>query len=175
MDADESAVDWARLAQISSRRGFKRLVAVALILAGSAPAIALVVIRTPGYGDAPLIATLLVAVPAAVLLLWTMRDREGQYARELTMWVRSASRSEVELPADAQAAFHDLLDGPGSFATAALDVRDALSPLVAAPGLLPVRMAVYRFWYPIAWVAISVILVVAFFVVTAFGPPVPLG
>lgn len=170
MDADRSGLNWDQLAQICSRRGFKRLVAVALILAGCVPAIALVIVRTPTAGDSLLVGTLVVAVPTLVLLLWSKRDREGQSARELAMWVRTASRSGVQLPAEAQAAFRDLLIGPQWFETAARDVRESLTPLVAAPGLLALRIAVYRNWYPVLWLVISVLFAVAFFGISLFAP-----
>ena len=170
MDADRSELDWGRLAQICAQRGFKRIFAVGLILVSCVPAAALVIVRTPTGSDSVLIAALVVMVPTGVLLLWSRRDREGQSARELLMWVRTASRSEVELPAEAAATFRDLLEGPHWFETAARDVRESLTPLVAAPGLLPLRIAIYRSWYPVLWLVISLLFVVAFFAISLFAP-----
>jgi hypothetical protein len=174
MEVDDPHSYQEKLAQ-SSRRGFRRRVAIALIVVGLVPVTALVLIRPPTPADAVLIATLFVLVPAAALLLWTVRDREARAARELVMWLRSASKSDVELPADAQAAFGDMSDQAQSLSETAEEVREALAPLVTAPGILAVRIAIYRFWYPILWVFLSLLVIGLYLAAITFGPPIPLG
>jgi hypothetical protein len=175
MDVDEPRGFRKDLAKLWARRGFRRRVAAGIIIVGLIPVTALVLIRPPTAADAPLIAAMFVFLPAALLLVWTVRDREAQAARELVMWLRSVSKSDVELPAEAAAAFGDPSDRPPSLSETAEEVREALAPLVTAPGVLAVRIAIYRFWYPILWLVLSLLVIGLYAAATAFGPPIPLG
>ena len=92
-DAPYQPDDLERLQEYARKRGYRRFMALALFLAGCVPAL-LVVLATQGRsGSLPLVAALLVIVPTALLLFWTYRDRDGQDARELGMWVRTFRRA----------------------------------------------------------------------------------
>jgi hypothetical protein len=168
---DPAAAERARLIEVASKRGYNRTVAVALSLAGLLPAAALAVTRPPGFDSTWLIAALFVLVPAIVLYLWVRRDPEGQDARELVMWLRTTTRSDdIDLPPAAVQAFADMASGEASIAETVDDTRDALTSMVSTPGSLANRINVFRNWYPVIWVASSLILVVVYFVFTLFTP-----
>jgi hypothetical protein len=147
-------------------RGFRRWVAIGIGVIGVIPAIAVAAFPRPGTDSAPLIAALVAFGPAALLLVWTVRDRDGQAARELVMWLnsmrRAAARESVDIPLD------DLPPTPrggelgrANLQSQALEYRDALEPLVANRRALAVRIAIYRYWYVVLWLVLSVVFAVA--------------
>lgn len=173
MGAMEASDDASRLGQLigmCSKRGFRRLPPIALVLMGLIPALILTEGRVPGQQELPLIGFIFVLGPALLLVRWTMRDRSGQGARELVMWLRVLSRSESQIPPKVNSALKQLSAEPTPFDETALDVRDALAPLVASPGTLSVRITIYRFWYAVLWAVLGTLLVVAYAVLLASAP-----
>ena len=150
----------------AQKRGFRRWVAVGIGLVGSIPAIAVAALARPDTDPVPLLAALLAFGPAALLIVWTVRDQHGRAARELVMWLnslrRAAAKDAVDLP------FDDLPDTPRAielerldFRSLALEYREVLEPLVANRPALSIRIAIYRYWYVAVWLLLSVILAAA--------------
>ena len=163
-----------QLANVSQRRGFSKAVPVGLMVAGLLPALLLTVSRPPGYEGALYIAVLVVCGPAALLSAWTLADRQGQAAREVVMWISAVGRgsrmneSGRSEPSRAETALSKLetgsLDDEQLEVTAA-SMRDALAPLVSSPRSFKARLYLYRFWYPFAWIILTVPVVVLYFAV----------
>ncbi len=96
-------------------------------------------------GSIPLIAGLLIIGPTALLLIWTLRDRDAQNARELGMWVRvvqragefgSGGRIRRELPDVPIAAEIDRIN----LRDTADEYSETLTPMIANPGVLSLRV-----------------------------------
>ena len=163
--------DLERLANYARSRGFRRTVAAAIFLIGSIPAALLIVLRPPTSGDVLLVALMLVFVPTALLLLWTTRDSEGQAGRELTMWLNSVRRATTDDEAPARLPFDELPDVPPDneldrirLSETALEYRETFGPMAAAPAL-GARIAVYRYWYVVLALVLTVLLSIGLFFV----------
>ncbi len=168
--------DLERLAAYARQRGFKQRVAVAIFLIGCLPALIVILLRPPAGGGELLVGALLAFTPAALLLLWTVRDRRGQDAREIVMWLRVVDRAVSsapwaipykELP---DVAPDDELDRV-SLRDLAVDLRETIGPLVAGGGL-NVRIGVQRFWYPVQALIVGLFAAVIVVVVLS-GLPRP--
>jgi hypothetical protein len=156
------------LLAFAQKRGFRNFVAVAIAAVGCLPGLAVALLRPAGpVGNTEmlLIGAIFVFVPTAMLVLWAYRDVGGRAARELVMWLRTVRRAMTDDPPAIAAT--DLPDVPRkdelghtSLVELARDFRDYLEPLVASPGVLGVRIAIYRWWYALIWVVSSVVLVI---------------
>src|SRR5262245_49594731 len=114
---------YEQLLKLLSKRGFSRLSAILLITVGLIPAVLLTLTRNPGTDDTLLIAGLFVLAPAVLLVRGAMRDRDGQGARELVMWVRVVSKApEHDIPRGLQQDFDQLTTDNPQFAEVALEV-----------------------------------------------------
>jgi hypothetical protein len=152
----------------AQKRGFRHIVAVAIAAVGCIPGLIVALLRPAGpVGNTEmlLIGAIFVFVPTALLVLWTYRDSAGRSARELVMWLRTVRRAMTDDPP--AIARNELPDVPAkqelgrvSLVELARDFRDYLEPLVASPGILGVRIAIYRWWYVLIWVVSSILLVV---------------
>jgi hypothetical protein len=152
----------------AQKRGFRHLIAVAIAAVGCVPGLLVALLRPAGpvgNVDMLLIGAIFVFVPAALLVLWTYRDVAGRAARELVMWLRTVRRAMSDDPP--AIARDELPDVPRTSGTErvplvelARDFREYLEPLVASPGILGVRIAIYRWWYVLIWVVSSVVLVI---------------
>ena len=159
----------------AEKRGFRNLVVVAIVAVGCIPGLIVALLRPAGpVGNAEvlLIGAIFVFVPSALLILWTYRDVAGRSARELVMWLRTVRRAMTDEPPGI--AKDDLPEVPakadlGRVSTVELarDFREYLEPLVASPGTLAARIAIYRWWYVLIWVVSSVVLVIG---VLLFAP-----
>jgi hypothetical protein len=166
MEAATNETRYQRLLKLLSQRGFSRLSAILLVTVGLIPAVLLTLTRNEATDDTLLIAGLFVLVPAVLLVRAAMRDRDGQGARELVMWVRVLSKSEPwQIPGGIDRDLDQLTTDNPQFAEVALEVRDQLAPLVGAPTSLAIRIAIYRYWYAIIWTIIALVLVVAYFLI----------
>jgi len=170
-DAPYQQDDLERLQEYTRKRGYRRFTALALFLAGCIPALLAVLVTQGRSSTLPLIAALLVVVPTGVLYLWTYRDRDGQDARELGMWVRTVRRAREsggvgrilrELPDVPDAHEIDRIDLDDT----ATEYRDTLTPLVSNPGVLRVRIAIYRNWYVVGSLLITVLAALTLLVVS---------
>jgi hypothetical protein len=167
-------VDLERLAAYARRVGFRRNVAATIFLIGCLPAAAVLVLRGPSGEAAPLIAALLLFTPAALLLIWTTRDRVAQDAREIVMWLRVIDRASTSAPW--LIPHRDLPDVPPDdelprvrLDDVATELRETISPLVAGGGL-SARIFIQRFWYPIQALVVSGIVAI---VVLVLLPALP--
>jgi hypothetical protein len=152
----------------AQKRGFRHLIAVAIVAVGCVPGLIVALLRPPvsiDNAEMALIGAIFVFVPTALLILWTYRDVTGRAARELVMWLRTVRRAMTEEPP--AIARDDLPEVPGKeelgrvpLVELARDFREYLEPLVASPGILGVRIAIYRWWYVLIWVISSVLLVI---------------
>jgi hypothetical protein len=166
MEATTKESRYEQLIRLCSGRGFSRLSAVLLVTVGLIPAVLLTLTRSPTNDDTLLIAGLFVLVPTVLLVRAAMRDRDAQGARELVMWLRVVSKAEPwQVPQGLDRDFNQLTTDNPQFAEVALEVRDQLAPLVGAPTTLAIRIAIYRYWYAIIWIVISLILVGVYLVV----------
>src|SRR5690349_21054294 len=140
-DPVEEIDDFARLAEFTEKRGYRRWTAIVIFLIGCIPAL-LAALATQGLnGSLPLIAVLLIVGPTALLLIWTVRDRDAQHARELGMWVRVVQRAGEfgvgsklrrdlpEVPVQEEIDRINLND-------TATEYRETLTPMIASPGIL---------------------------------------
>ena len=169
-----------RLARVSRQRGFSKAVPIGLMVAGLLPALLLTISRAPGNDLALLISSLIVLGPAALLLAWTLADRQGQAARELVMWLsavgrgsRSNESSGQSTPSRAESALSTVAltsedDEPLEMTAASM--HGALAPLVSSPRSLKARIYLYRFWYPVAWTVLTVPVVVLFLAIISLTP-----
>jgi hypothetical protein len=165
--------DLERLQEYAQKRGYRRFTALALFLAGCVPALLVALVTQGRGGSLLLIAALLVVGPTGVLLIWTYRNREGQEARELGMWVRTVRRSRESGGVDR--ILRELPDVPDAneidrieLDDTATEYRETLTPLVSNPGILSVRIAVYRYWYVVGSLLITSLAAVTLIV---FSPP----
>ena len=167
--------DYARLGEFTQQRGYSRWKAIAIFLVGCIPAL-LVAMATQGRnGTVPIIAVLLVVGPTLLLLIWTLRDRKGQDARELGMWVRVVQRAgefgvgaklRRELP---EVPVQEEVDRINLHDTAT-EYRETLTPMIASPGVLGVRITAYRYWYVVGSLVITVIAALTLVIVgPSFG------
>ncbi|HUR16108.1 MAG TPA: hypothetical protein VMZ33_02375 [Candidatus Limnocylindrales bacterium] len=161
--------DLERLANYARSRGFRRYVAITLLVIGCVPALLIVLLRPPVGQGTILVAALLIFTPAALLLLWTVRDGEGQAAREVVMWLRVIDRAVTSapwlVPYKELPAVPDDSELPRvRMGDLAVDLRETISPLVASGGLT-FRILVQRFWYPLQALALGLLLAVALTVV----------
>lgn len=154
--------DLERLADYARQRGFKRNVATTIFLIGTLPASPVVLLRPPATDGILLIAALLVFTPVALVLVWTVRDREGQAAREVVMWLRVIDRAVTTAPWAIP--YKELPDVPPDeelprvrLDEFAVELREAIGPLVSGGGL-NVRIGVQRFWYPVQALALGLLL-----------------
>jgi hypothetical protein len=168
-DAPYQPDDLERLQEYARQRGYKRFTALGLFLAGCVPAL-LAVLATQGR-SLPVIAAFLVIGPTVVLLAWTYRDRGAMEARELGMWVRTVRRARESGGVDR--ILRELPDVPDAneidrinLADTATEYRDALTPLVSNPGVLSLRIAVYRNWYVVGSLVITLLAAVTLIVVS---------
>ena len=170
-DSPNQQDDLERLQEYTRKRGYRRFKALALFLAGCVPALLAVLVTQGRSNTLPLVAALLVIVPTGALYFWTYRDRDGQDARELGMWVRTVRRAREsgavrrilrelpDVPEDNEIDRIDLDD-------TATEYRDALTPLVSSPGVLRVRIAIYRNWYVVGSLLITLLAAVTLLVVS---------
>jgi hypothetical protein len=163
--------DLERLEEYTRKRGYRRFTALALFLAGCVPALLAVLVTQGRSGSLPLVAALLVVVPTGVLFFWTYRDRDGQEARELGMWVRTLRRSRES--GDVRRVLRELPEVPNENEIDRIDLddtateyRDALTPLVSNPGVLRLRIAIYRNWYVVGSLLITLLAAVTLLVVS---------
>jgi hypothetical protein len=174
--ADEpyQPTDFERLEEFAHNRGYRRRMALAVFLVGCVPALLIVLVTQGRNGSLPLIAGVLVIGPTLTLLLWTLRDRDAQEARELGMWLRvvrragdsgGAARLRRELPEIPPDEELDRI----SLRDTATEYREKIEPLIASPGILSFRITVYRYWYVIGAVAVTVVAAVALVV---FSPSI---
>ena len=144
--------------------------AVVIFLVGCVPAL-LVAMATQGRnGSIPLIAFLLVVGPTALLLFWTLRDRDAQNARELGMWVRVVQRAGEfgtggrirrelpEVPVQAEIDRINLRDTADEYS-------EVLTPMIASPGMLNIRVSVYRYWYVVGSLVITLVAAITIVIV----------
>ena len=161
-DTEAEVDDFARLAEFAQQRGYSRWMALVIFLVGCIPALLAAMATLGRNGNLPLIAILLIVGPTTLLLIWTLRDRDAQEARELGMWVRVVQRagefgvgSKIrrdlpEVPVQEEIDRINLRD-------TATEYREALTPMIASPGLLRLRITTYRFWYVIGSLVITII------------------
>jgi len=159
MGATYDEARYQPLLKLLSKRGFSLLSAILLVTVGLIPAVLLTLTRSPTTDDTLLIAGLFILAPALILGRAEMRDRDGQGARELVMWVRVVSKADrSDVPRGIDRDFDQLTTDNPQFAEVALDVRDKLAPLVGAPTTLAIRIAIYRYWYAIIWTVLSTVV-----------------
>ena len=164
-DAPAEIDDLGRLSEFTDKRGYHRWKALAIFLMGCIPALLVAMATQARAGTVPIIAILLVVGPTAALLIWTLRDRDAQHARELGMWVRVVQRAgefgtgakiRRELPEVPPAEEVDRI----SLRDTALEYRETLTPMIASPGVLSLRITAYRYWYVVGSLIITVIAAV---------------
>jgi hypothetical protein len=163
--------DLERLLALTEKRGYRRSTAITLFVIGCIPGL-LVAMATQGRnGTLPLIGAALVIGPTLVLLLWTLRNRDGQDARELGMWVRIVRRTgelgvgariRRQLPPVPPPHEIDRI----SLGDTADEYREVLTPMLASAGGLNMRIAVYRYWYVIGAMIVTAIGAVALVVLS---------
>ena len=161
-DVPAEVDDFDRLSQYTVERGYSRWKAIVIFLIGCIPALLAAMATQGRNGTVPLIAVLLVIGPTALMFLWTLRDRDAQEARELGMWVRVVQRAgefgvggriRRELPEVPVQGEIDRI----SLSDTATEYREALTPLISSPGILGLRIAVYRYWYVVGSLTVTVI------------------
>jgi hypothetical protein len=160
--------DLENLLAFAQKRGFRNLIAVAIAAAGCIPGLVVALLRPAGpVGNTEmlLIGAIFVFVPSALLVVWTYRDAGSRAARELVMWLRTVRRAMTDDPPGIAA--DDLPEVPRRtdldrvpLLELARDFREYLEPLVASPGILGVRIAIYRWWYVLIWVLSSLLLLI---------------
>jgi hypothetical protein len=170
-DATAEIDDLGRLSEFTAERGYSRWKALVIFLVGCIPAL-LVAMATQGRnGTVPIIALLLVIGPTAALFIWTLRDRDAQDARELGMWVRVVQRAgefgvgakiRRELPEVPPAEEVNRI----SLRDTATEYRETLTPLIASPGVLGLRIAAYRWWYVVGSLIVTVLAAVTLVIVS---------
>jgi len=167
--------DFGRLADYTQERGYRRWTATAIFLVGCIPALLAAMATQGRNGTLPIIAALLVIGPTLLLLVWTLRDRGAQDARELGMWVRVVQRAgEFGIGSKLR---RDLPEVPVpeeidriSLSDTAAEYRETLTPMIASPGILGIRIATYRYWYVIGSLAITLIAAVTLLIISpSFG------
>ena len=174
-DASAEIDDYGRLEEYTRQRGYKRWVALVIFLVGCIPAL-LAALATQGRnGSVPIIGALLIAGPTLLLFIWTLRDRAAQDARELGMWVRVVQRAgEFGIGAKLR---RDLPPVPPpeeldriNLNDTATEYRETLTPVVASPGILGLRIATYRYWYVLGSLVVTVIAALTLVIVgPSFG------
>jgi hypothetical protein len=149
------------LGPAAHRRGFQTAPALVIQLVGVLPALYLCATRGPGYASALPFFALFIGVPIALVLGWTLIDAEGRAGRELSMWASSMKKTAQLYGPNhpAAVAFKEAEAGWQSRPmTATLSaVRRAVIPFVYPKQILGMRLRVafMRFFYPIAWAAVS--------------------
>jgi hypothetical protein len=158
--------DLERLEALTQKRGYRRWMAIALFLIGCLPALLVALVSQGRNGTLPLIGALLVIGPTLVLLLWTLKNREEQDARELGMWVRVVRRTgelgvggriRRRLPPVPPPNEIDRID----LGDTADEYREVLTPMIAGQGGLNLRIAAYRYWYVVGGLIVTVLGAVA--------------
>ena len=169
-DAAAEPDDFDRLHAFTAERGYSRWKALVIFLVGCIPALLVAMATQGGNGTVPIIALLLVVGPTTLMLIWALRDRDAQEARELGMWVRVVQRAgefgagakiRRELPEVPPAEEVDRI----SLRDTATEYRETLTPMIASPGLLGLRITAYRYWYVVGSLVVTVIAAVTLVIV----------